>query len=49
MPAPRVEVIKNGILKSFLMSRMPIKNFANSNGHGRSQAGSYGHRDARET
>jgi predicted Zn-dependent protease len=39
MPATRVEVIKNGILKSFLMSRMPIKNFANSNGHGRSQPG----------
>ncbi len=39
MPATRVEVIKNGTLKSFLMSRMPIKNFANSNGHGRSQPG----------
>jgi TldD protein len=39
MPATRVEVIKNGVLKTFLMSRMPIKNFANSNGHGRSQPG----------
>jgi TldD protein len=39
MPAMRVEVIKDGILKNFLMSRMPIKNFANSNGHGRSQPG----------
>jgi len=39
MPASRVEVIKDGILKNFLMSRMPIKNFAKSNGHGRSQAG----------
>ncbi len=39
MPATRVEVIKDGILKNFLMSRMPIKNFANSNGHGRAQAG----------
>ena len=39
MPATRVEVIKNGILKSFLMSRMPVKGFANSNGHGRSQPG----------
>jgi TldD protein len=39
MPATRVEVIKDGILKNFLMSRMPIKDFANSNGHGRSQAG----------
>ena len=39
MPAEKVEVIKDGILKNFLMSRMPIKNFANSNGHGRSQPG----------
>jgi TldD protein len=39
MPAMRVEVIKDGILKDFLMSRMPIKNFANSNGHGRAQPG----------
>jgi TldD protein len=39
MPAVRVEVIKDGILKSFLTSRMPIKNFASSNGHGRAQAG----------
>jgi len=39
MPATRVEVIKDGILKTFLMSRMPIKNFSNSNGHGRGQPG----------
>jgi TldD protein len=39
MPAGRVEVIKDGILKNFLMSRMPIKNFDQSNGHGRAQAG----------
>jgi predicted Zn-dependent protease len=39
MPATRVEVIKDGVLKDFLMSRMPIKNFAHSNGHGRSQPG----------
>jgi len=39
MPASHVEVIKDGILKTFLMSRMPIKNFGNSNGHGRAQAG----------
>ena len=39
MPATKVDVIDKGILKSFLMSRMPIKNFSNSNGHGRSQAG----------
>jgi TldD protein len=40
MPANRVDVIQKGILKSFLMSRMPVKGFANSNGHGRAQAGS---------
>src|SRR4029077_16348611 len=39
MPASRVDVIKSGVLKNFLMSRMPINNFPNSNGHGRSQAG----------
>jgi len=39
IPAERVEVIKDGILKNFLMSRMPIKNFGTSNGHGRAQAG----------
>ena len=37
--AKPVEVIKDGVLKSFLMSRMPIRGFSNSNGHGRSQAG----------
>ena len=40
MPAARVEVVKDGILKNFLMGRMPVKNFSNSNGHGRAQAGS---------
>jgi len=34
-----VRVIKNGVLKNFLMSRMPVKGFAQSNGHGRAQAG----------
>ncbi len=35
----RVEVIQNGVLKNFLMSRMPIKGFEKSNGHGRNQPG----------
>lgn len=35
----RVAVVENGILKNFLMSRSPINNFPNSNGHGRKQAG----------
>jgi predicted Zn-dependent protease len=39
MPARRVEVVKNGVLKTFLMSRIPVKNFSKSNGHGRSQPG----------
>src|SRR5215470_7886122 len=39
MPAQKVEVIQNGVLKSFLMSRMPIKGFEHSNGHGRNQPG----------
>jgi TldD protein len=39
VPASRVELIQNGILKNFLMSRMPIHNFEKSNGHGRGQAG----------
>lgn len=39
VPAQRADVIKDGVLKSFLMSRMPIKGFDNSNGHGRNQPG----------
>jgi len=38
-PSQRVDVIQSGVLKNFLMSRMPIANFARSNGHGRHQAG----------
>jgi len=39
VPARRVEVIKDGVLENFLMSRMPIKGFENSNGHGRNEPG----------
>jgi predicted Zn-dependent protease len=39
VPAQKVEVIKDGILRNFLLSRMPIAGFDHSNGHGRSQAG----------
>jgi TldD protein len=39
IPATRVDVIDKGILKSFLMSRMPVKGFDKSNGHGRAQSG----------
>lgn len=34
-----VKVIESGVLKTFLMSRSPIKGFSSSNGHGRKQAG----------
>lgn len=37
--AQRVEVIEDGTLKQFLMSRTPIDGFSRSNGHGRKQAG----------
>jgi TldD protein len=39
IPASRVEVVKDGILKNFLMGRLPVKNFSSSNGHGRAQQG----------
>jgi predicted Zn-dependent protease len=39
IPSQKVEVIKDGILRNFLLSRMPIAGFDHSNGHGRSQAG----------
>jgi predicted Zn-dependent protease len=39
VPSEPVEVVKDGVLKNFLMSRMPVKNFGSSNGHGRAQAG----------
>ncbi|MGA3132913.1 MAG: metallopeptidase TldD-related protein [Terracidiphilus sp.] len=37
--AERVELIQDGVLKTFLMSRLPIASFSASNGHGRAQAG----------
>jgi len=39
VPAQRVVAVENGVLKNFLMSRMPITNFSHSNGHGRRQPG----------
>jgi TldD protein len=38
-PARRVDLIKDGVLDTFLMSRLPIASFSNSNGHGRSETG----------
>jgi TldD protein len=37
--ARRVELIQDGVLKTFLMSRLPIASFAASNGHGRASTG----------
>lgn len=34
----RVNVVENGVLEGFLMSRSPISGFPHSNGHGRAQA-----------
>jgi TldD protein len=39
VPAQKVVAVENGILRNFLMSRMPIKGFDGSNGHGRRQPG----------
>ncbi len=38
-PARRVQLVDNGVLKTFLMSRLPVASFANSNGHGRAESG----------
>jgi len=35
----RVDVVDNGVLKTFLMSRNPIEGIPQSNGHGRAQPG----------
>lgn len=37
--ARRVDLIQDGVLKTFLMSRLPIASFSSSNGHGRAQTG----------
>ena len=39
VPAQRVELIKDGVLKNFLMSRSPLPGFDHSNGHGRREPG----------
>jgi TldD protein len=37
--AQRVDLIQAGVLKTFLMSRLPISSFSASNGHGRAETG----------
>ncbi|MBU6453340.1 MAG: TldD/PmbA family protein [Cyanobacteria bacterium REEB67] len=39
VPAQPVTLVKNGILKGFLLSRAPVQGFNKSNGHGRSSPG----------
>jgi predicted Zn-dependent protease len=39
VPAQDVTLVENGVLKTFLMSRSPVKNFPQSNGHGRAAPG----------
>ncbi|MGB6130981.1 MAG: metallopeptidase TldD-related protein [Acidobacteriaceae bacterium] len=38
-PARKVDLVDDGVLKTFLMSRLPIAGFSSSNGHGRAQDG----------
>jgi TldD protein len=38
-PAGRVQLIKDGVLETFLMSRLPIASVSQSNGHGRAESG----------
>ena len=39
VPAQTTVLVKDGVLKTFLMSRSPVQNFATSNGHGRRSPG----------
>ena len=38
-PAQRVQLVDDGVLKTFLMSRLPVASFGSSNGHGRAETG----------
>jgi predicted Zn-dependent protease len=38
-PARKVNLVDDGVLKTFLMSRLPVASFAQSNGHGRAETG----------
>jgi predicted Zn-dependent protease len=39
IPAERVSLVEQGILKTFLLSRSPVAGFEHSNGHGRREPG----------
>ena len=38
-PARRVDLVRDGVLETFLMSRQPVASFSASNGHGRAESG----------
>ncbi len=38
-PAQRVQLVDQGVLKTFLMSRLPVAGFGSTNGHGRAETG----------
>lgn len=42
VPARKTILVENGILKSFLLSRLPIKGFKSSTGHGRKEISQFG-------
>lgn len=39
VPAQKAPLIENGVLKTYLLSRKPVKGFLQSNGHGRAAGG----------
>jgi predicted Zn-dependent protease len=39
VPASKVNLVENGVLKTFLLSRSPVPGFDRSNGHGRREPG----------
>src|SRR4051812_14010349 len=39
VPASRVKLVENGVLKTFMLSRSPVEGFTKSNGHGRREPG----------
>jgi predicted Zn-dependent protease len=39
VPASKVNLVENGVLKTFLLSRSPVAGFPKSNGHGRREPG----------
>ncbi|GMU60710.1 MAG: hypothetical protein AMXMBFR34_24730 [Myxococcaceae bacterium] len=38
VPAQRADLVKDGVLRAYILSRRPVEGFLKSNGHGRAQA-----------